>query len=172
MTSSTAPAGQLTYVAWDDGMSVEVHAPDHSISRDRDVGLAQIEGMTHGFRESPALEPLEEDATLDGVLGGVDPTGTLDAQGNDLHGCQTRGVAGGASKQRWLVVGAGGMLGRDSVDVLSASGQAVTAATYADLDIGDTDACTGAVPGHDIVVNATAWTAVHDAEPTRATLSP
>ena len=56
------------------------------------------------------------------------------------------------------------MLGRDLVDVLSASGQAVTAATHADLDIRDPDACTGAVPGHDIVVNAAAWTAVDDAE--------
>ncbi|SDQ66659.1 dTDP-4-dehydrorhamnose reductase [Quadrisphaera sp. DSM 44207] len=65
---------------------------------------------------------------------------------------------------RCLVVGAGGMLGQDLVDVLAAAGHAVTAATRADLDVLDAGALAGAVPGHDAVVNAAAWTAVDDAE--------
>lgn len=66
---------------------------------------------------------------------------------------------------RWLVTGAGGMLGQDLVDALkSAHAREVTAADRNSLDITDPDACLAAVAGHDIVVNAAAWTAVDDAE--------
>jgi dTDP-4-dehydrorhamnose reductase len=65
---------------------------------------------------------------------------------------------------RWLVTGAGGMLGRDLVAVLSAAGAEVTAARRADLDIGDEAAVKAAVAGHDVVVNAAAWTDVDGAE--------
>jgi dTDP-4-dehydrorhamnose reductase len=65
---------------------------------------------------------------------------------------------------RWLVTGAGGMLGRDLVSVLSAAGVEFTAAARADLDIGDAAAVKAAVAGHDIVVNAAAWTDVDGAE--------
>jgi dTDP-4-dehydrorhamnose reductase len=66
---------------------------------------------------------------------------------------------------RWLVLGAGGMLGRDLVERLRAGpGVAVTAATRADLDVTDAAAVAAAVPGHDIVVNAAAWTDVDAAE--------
>jgi dTDP-4-dehydrorhamnose reductase len=65
---------------------------------------------------------------------------------------------------RWLVTGAGGMLGRDLVSVLSAAGVAFTAAARADLDIGDAAAVKAAVAGHDVVVNAAAWTDVDGAE--------
>ena len=66
---------------------------------------------------------------------------------------------------RWLVTGAGGMLGQDLVDALkSAHACEVTAADRNSLDITDPDACLAAVAGHDIVVNAAAWTAVDDAE--------
>ncbi len=66
---------------------------------------------------------------------------------------------------RWLVTGAGGMLGRDLCRVLERSGQeAVTAAARADLDLLDTAAIEAAVPGHDIVVNCAAWTDVDGAE--------
>jgi len=64
---------------------------------------------------------------------------------------------------RWLVTGAGGMLGRDLVEVLREHGE-VTAADRARLDITDTDAVAGAVAGHDVVVNAAAWTDVDAAE--------
>ena len=63
---------------------------------------------------------------------------------------------------RWLVTGAGGMLGRDLLDVLG--GQDVTAADRAALDITDRDAVTAAVHGHDVVLNAAAWTDVDAAE--------
>jgi dTDP-4-dehydrorhamnose reductase len=63
---------------------------------------------------------------------------------------------------RWLVVGAGGMLGRDLVDALV--GRDVTALTRAELDVTDRSAVEMAVAGHDIVVNTAAWTAVDAAE--------
>ncbi|MEV4342905.1 dTDP-4-dehydrorhamnose reductase [Actinoplanes sp. NPDC049596] len=66
---------------------------------------------------------------------------------------------------RWLVTGAGGMLGRDLVSVLRASGETdVIAATRADLDIGDGAAVRTAVEGVDVVLNAAAWTDVDGAE--------
>lgn len=71
-------------------------------------------------------------------------------------------AAGGA--RRWLVTGAGGMLGRDVLTVLAARGAPVTAATRADLDVTDAGAVADAVRGHDVVVNCAAWTAVDDAE--------
>jgi len=64
--------------------------------------------------------------------------------------------------RRWLVTGAGGMLGRDLLSVLS--GSDVTALTRADLDITDPTAVKAAVAGHDVVVNAAAWTDVDGAE--------
>jgi dTDP-4-dehydrorhamnose reductase len=65
---------------------------------------------------------------------------------------------------KWLVAGAGGMLGSDMVDRLRARGEPVTAATRGQLDITDPVACESMVNGHDVVVNAAAWTAVDDAE--------
>ncbi len=65
---------------------------------------------------------------------------------------------------RWLVTGAGGMLGRDLVDVLAARGAELTAVTRSDLDVTDAGAVAAAVPGHDVVVNAAAWTDVDGAE--------
>jgi dTDP-4-dehydrorhamnose reductase len=65
----------------------------------------------------------------------------------------------------WLVTGAGGMLGRDLVTVLGAGpGRRVTAAARAELDLTDAEAVTTAVAGHDVVVNAAAWTDVDGAE--------
>jgi dTDP-4-dehydrorhamnose reductase len=66
------------------------------------------------------------------------------------------------TRQRWLVTGAGGMLGRDLVSVLAATG--VTAPDRAGLDIADPAAVADAVAGHDVVVNAAAWTDVDGAE--------
>jgi dTDP-4-dehydrorhamnose reductase len=65
---------------------------------------------------------------------------------------------------RILVTGAGGMLGTDLTDDLGVAGARVTGATRADLDLTDAAACAKAVSGHDVVVNAAAWTAVDDAE--------
>jgi dTDP-4-dehydrorhamnose reductase len=62
----------------------------------------------------------------------------------------------------WLVVGAGGMLGADLVSALGS--RPVRALTRADLDVTDLAAVSAAVAGHDVVVNAAAWTAVDDAE--------
>jgi dTDP-4-dehydrorhamnose reductase len=66
--------------------------------------------------------------------------------------------------RRWLVTGAGGMLGHDVAAALRAHGQPVTALSRADLDITDAAAVRAAVAGHDIVVNAAAWTDVDGAE--------
>ncbi|QOC95338.1 dTDP-4-dehydrorhamnose reductase [Micromonospora craniellae] len=61
------------------------------------------------------------------------------------------------------MTGAGGMLGRDLVEVL-ATAHTVTPATRADLDVTDAAAVHAAVAGHDVVVNAAAWTDVDGAE--------
>ncbi len=63
---------------------------------------------------------------------------------------------------RWLVTGAGGMLGRDLVAALA--GADVTAMTRADLDITDVTAVKAAVGGCDVVINAAGWTDVDGAE--------
>lgn len=71
---------------------------------------------------------------------------------------------------RWLITGAGGMLGRDLVEVLaSAAGITLTAATRADLDITNPSAVRDAVAGHDVVVNTAAYTDVDGAESDEAT---
>jgi dTDP-4-dehydrorhamnose reductase len=66
---------------------------------------------------------------------------------------------------RWLITGAGGMLGRDLCAVLAGAGETdVVAATRAGLDITDAAAVRSAVEGADVVVNAAAWTDVDGAE--------
>jgi dTDP-4-dehydrorhamnose reductase len=74
-------------------------------------------------------------------------------------------------RRRWLVTGAGGMLGRDLLAALSRAGvdaAAVTALDRSTLDITDPTAVTAAVEAAtgagDVVVNCAAWTAVDDAE--------
>ena len=70
---------------------------------------------------------------------------------------------------RWLVTGAAGMLGRDLVDLLSADESVqLTTLTRADLDITDAAAVLAAVAGHEVVVNAAAWTDVDGAETAEA----
>ncbi|GIJ74717.1 dTDP-4-dehydrorhamnose reductase [Virgisporangium ochraceum] len=69
---------------------------------------------------------------------------------------------------RWLVTGAGGMLGREVVALRPDA----TALTRADLDITDRSAVVRAVAGHEVVVNCAAWTQVdaaeaHEAEATK-----
>ncbi|WP_268921046.1 dTDP-4-dehydrorhamnose reductase [Marisediminicola senii] len=68
---------------------------------------------------------------------------------------------------RYLITGAGGMLGHDLISALDA--RDVTALTRADLDITDADAVAAAVAGHDVVINAAAYTNVDAAEYDEAT---
>ena len=63
---------------------------------------------------------------------------------------------------KYLITGAAGMLGRDLQSVLA--GQTVTALTRSDLDVTDLGAVTAAVAGHDVIINASAYTKVDDAE--------
>jgi len=66
---------------------------------------------------------------------------------------------------RWLVLGAGGMLGRDLSSVLAGQPEvALTAAARSDVDISDAAAVRAAVMNADIVINAAAWTNVDGAE--------
>ncbi|MEU4659857.1 dTDP-4-dehydrorhamnose reductase [Streptomyces sp. NPDC023723] len=67
---------------------------------------------------------------------------------------------------RWLVTGAGGMLGRDAVAELTRRGAEVTALDRAALDITEPAALEDAFTVHrpDLVVNCAAYTAVDDAE--------
>ena len=70
---------------------------------------------------------------------------------------------------RWLVAGAGGMLGRDLVAVARAAGHEVSVATRDDLDVLDAGACREAAAGRDVVANCAAYTAVDAAETQEAT---
>jgi dTDP-4-dehydrorhamnose reductase len=67
---------------------------------------------------------------------------------------------------RWLVLGAGGMLGHDLLPALAGAGHDVTGRTRAELDITDQAAVDAVVSAAapDVVVNCAAWTAVDDAE--------
>ena len=63
---------------------------------------------------------------------------------------------------RYLVVGSGGMLGTDLLTVLE--GRDATGLTRAQLDVTDAGAVLAAAAGYDIVINASAYTRVDDAE--------
>lgn len=65
---------------------------------------------------------------------------------------------------RWLVTGAGGMLGAEVVARLGGRGEDVTAAGRDALDVTDPAAVLAAVADHDVVVNTAAWTDVDGAE--------
>lgn len=65
---------------------------------------------------------------------------------------------------RWIVTGAGGMLGQDLVERLRGGGHEVRALGRDDLDITDPAAVSAAVVDVDVVANCAAWTAVDDAE--------
>jgi len=62
------------------------------------------------------------------------------------------------------VVGAGGMLGHDLMEVL---GPRATGFVRADLDVTDPAAALSCLEGFDVIVNATAWNRVDDAETMR-----
>ncbi|MFJ5775472.1 dTDP-4-dehydrorhamnose reductase [Streptomyces sp. NPDC093094] len=67
---------------------------------------------------------------------------------------------------KWLVTGAGGMLGRDTVAALTRRGEDVTGLDHAALDITRQEPVDEAFAAHrpDLVVNCAAYTAVDDAE--------
>ncbi|MFE6821529.1 dTDP-4-dehydrorhamnose reductase [Streptomyces sp. NPDC057690] len=67
---------------------------------------------------------------------------------------------------RWLVTGAGGMLGRDTVEELARRGEDVTGLDRSGLDITRPGSVARAFAAHrpDLVVNCAAYTAVDDAE--------
>lgn len=75
------------------------------------------------------------------------------------------------SDARWLVTGAGGMLGRDLSALLAAEGVEYDALTRAELDLTDPEAVKAAVSGYDVVANAAAWTDVDGAEENEAAAS-
>lgn len=63
---------------------------------------------------------------------------------------------------KYLITGANGMLGRDLQAALE--DRDVTSATRAQLDVTDLGAVREALAGHDVVINAAAYTKVDDAE--------
>jgi dTDP-4-dehydrorhamnose reductase len=67
---------------------------------------------------------------------------------------------------RWLVTGAGGLLGTELVTNLNSSAEEVAAFNRGDLDLCDADAVRAAIRLHfpDVVVNCAAWTDVDAAE--------
>ncbi len=65
---------------------------------------------------------------------------------------------------RWLVTGAGGMLGLDMLGGLRSSGNEAVGLSRSELDITDERAVMRAVDGVDVVVNCAAWTDVDAAE--------
>lgn len=64
--------------------------------------------------------------------------------------------------KHYLIAGAAGMLGQDLQKALA--GREVAALGRAELDVTDRDAVLAAVAGHDVVINASAYTKVDDAE--------
>jgi dTDP-4-dehydrorhamnose reductase len=68
------------------------------------------------------------------------------------------------TEARWLIVGAGGMLGRDLAELLAAEDVPHVALTRAELDLTDPAAVKAAVSGYDVVANGAAWTDVDGAE--------
>ena len=71
-------------------------------------------------------------------------------------------VAANVVGVKYLIAGAGGMLGTDLQHALA--GRDVGALTRTDLDITDADAVMAAVEGYDVVINASGYTRVDDAE--------
>lgn len=69
---------------------------------------------------------------------------------------------GTATNARVLIAGANGMLGQDLQRALA--GREVTALGRSELDVTDRDAVFAAVAGHGVVINASAYTKVDDAE--------
>jgi dTDP-4-dehydrorhamnose reductase len=67
-----------------------------------------------------------------------------------------------SSMNRILIAGAAGMLGQDLQKAFA--GRDVTALSRAELDVTDRDAVLAAASGHDVVINASAYTKVDDAE--------
>ncbi|MEU4467100.1 dTDP-4-dehydrorhamnose reductase [Streptomyces sp. NPDC024017] len=67
---------------------------------------------------------------------------------------------------RWLIAGAGGMLGRDVVEELTRRGETVVGLDRAALDVTNPSVVDAAVREHrpELVVNCAAYTAVDDAE--------
>lgn len=73
-------------------------------------------------------------------------------------------TSGHSTTQRWVVLGAAGMLGQDMTAVAEAAGHHVTGLRRSDLDVTDASAVQDVVAGYDVVVNCAGWTAVDDAE--------
>ena len=67
---------------------------------------------------------------------------------------------------RWLITGAGGMLGTDLRDELTQCGEPVVALSRADLDVTDARLVNAAVTEHapNVIVNCAAYTKVDLAE--------
>lgn len=81
-------------------------------------------------------------------------------------GAQSGPPAANLTGQRWLVVGANGMLGQDLVELAQAAGAQVTSLDLPAIDITDPQSVAAAFAGQhfDVVVNCAAWTAVDAAE--------
>jgi dTDP-4-dehydrorhamnose reductase len=65
---------------------------------------------------------------------------------------------------RWVVTGAGGMLGTDLVALLAERDEQVTGLDRSAVDVTDPASCERALAGADVVVNCAAYTAVDQAE--------
>ena len=73
-------------------------------------------------------------------------------------------LADRVARHRWLVTGANGMLGQDTVAFLRSCAAEVTVTDRDEVDITDLAATREAVAGHDLVINTAAWTNVDAAE--------
>lgn len=65
---------------------------------------------------------------------------------------------------RWAVLGAGGMLGTEVVELLEEYGYQHTPYVREECDLSRADQVRDAVKGHDVVINCAAWTDVDGAE--------
>jgi len=83
---------------------------------------------------------------------------------NEQHGVSANPEVTETTASRLLIVGAGGMLGRELAGLLREAGREPVALGRAELDLTDADAVKDAVAGYDVVFNASAWTDVDGAE--------
>lgn len=83
-----------------------------------------------------------------------------------MSGSRSGGELDDAPSLKWLIVGAGGMLGADLHDELASLGEEVIALTRSDLDVTDSRIVSASVSEHApaIIVNCAAYTKVDQAE--------
>ena len=155
-TELTAALLECCGAGWD----MVTRVPDRK-GHDRRYSLDDARLRAHGIR---AAGPVRPGPGGHGALVRGQPrlVGTAHTAGRGRR----RGRIRAAAVTRWLVTGAGGMLGTDLVAALTGRGEPVTGLDRAGLDVTDAAAVADAVTRGqpEVVINCAAWTGVDAAE--------